>query len=295
MSLSKKIFAGLLFLVVLGIAIGVNTIRRGKINPSPVEVTTTPKEIPPQVITTILGTSVEGRNIEVYSFGNGATHLLFVGGIHGGYEWNSTLLAYNVIDYLTAYPALIPKNLTIDIIPSANPDALYKVTGKVGRFSLVDVTTETAILRDARFNAHKVDLNRNFDCDWKPKSTWQSKTVSAGTAPFSEPEARILKDFILTTKPSSVIFWHSKANGVYASQCGKGILKATKELMNTYAQASGYPGIETFDAYVVTGAAEDWLASINIPAITVELKTHETIELEQNLRGIRAVIKYNEK
>ena len=60
--------------------------------------------------------------------------------------------------------------------------------------------------------------------------------------------------------------------------------------MNTYAQASGYPAIDSFDAYVVTGAAEDWLASIGIPAITVELKTHEGMDLGKNIAGTQAVI-----
>ncbi|MDA1334643.1 MAG: hypothetical protein O2794_01340 [bacterium] len=47
-----------------------------------------------------------------------------------------------------------------------------------------------------------------------------------------------------------------------------------------------------FDAYEITGDAEGWLASINIPAITVELKTHETIEWSQNKAGIEALFKY---
>jgi len=40
----------------------------------------------------------------------------------------------------------------------------------------------------------------------------------------------------------------------------------------------------------VTGDAEGWLASIGIPAITVELSTHETIEWEKNFAGIRALL-----
>ena len=56
--------------------------------------------------------------------------------------------------------------------------------------------------------------------------------------------------------------------------------------MNDYAKAAGYPAVDTFDAYTVTGDAEGWLASINVPAITVELKTHETIEWDKNLLGI---------
>lgn len=243
-------------------------------------------------VRTVIGMSVEGRPIEAYTYGNGEKHLLFVGGIHGGYEWNSVLLAYTFKDYLDAHPEIIPKDLTIEIVPSANPDGLFKVVNKEGRFTVADVSTNKEILASGRFNANKVDLNRNFDCKWKPKSTWQSKAVSAGSKAFSEPEAQALQSFILKNKPVAVVFWHSQSNAVYASQCENGILPGTLTLMNTYARASGYPGVETFDAYEVTGAAEDWLASINIPAITVELKTHEAIEWEKNLSGIKELFKY---
>ncbi len=239
----------------------------------------------------LIGKSFEGRDIKVYTYGDGPTHLVFVGGIHGGYEWNTVLLAYGIIDYLNAHLERIPKNITISILPSVNPDAIFKVARKVGRFSVEDVTTDKKILASARFNARDVDLNRNFDCKWQAKSTWQSKTVSAGTAPFSEPEARLIKEYLLKVSPAAVVFWHSKSNGVYASQCEQGIPSGTRDLMNTYAQASGYPAIDSFDAYVVTGAAEDWLASIGIPAITVELKTHEGLDLEKNIAGTQAIIK----
>ena len=62
--------------------------------------------------------------------------------------------------------------------------------------------------------------------------------------------------------------------------------------MKAYATAAGYPAVSSFDAYPVTGDAEGWLASINIPAITVELKTHETVEWEQNLAGVKALVSY---
>jgi hypothetical protein len=60
--------------------------------------------------------------------------------------------------------------------------------------------------------------------------------------------------------------------------------------MDIYSAASGYPAIKTFDAYPTTGAADDWLAHIGIPAITVELSTHESIEWEKNLKGVQAVL-----
>jgi predicted deacylase len=217
--------------------------------------------------------------------------LAFVGGVHGGYEWNSVLLAYTFMDYLDANPTAIPANLRITVIPSANPDGLFAVVGKEGRFALADVSTSTIVQESGRFNAHGVDLNRNFACKWQPKSTWRSKEVSAGSTAFSEPETQAIRNFIASSSPTAVVFWHSQSNAVYASQCEKGILPETLTIMNAYAVAAGYPAIKSFDAYVTTGAADDWLASQNIPAITVELKTHETIEWEKNLAGIKALFK----
>ena len=240
----------------------------------------------------VIGHSVEGRPIESYTYGTGGTHLVFVGGIHGGYEWNSVLLAYQFMDYLEQNPTTLPANISVSVIPSANPDAVYAVAGKEGQFLSTDVTTDKEALAVARFNANKVDLNRNFDCKWQPKSTWQSKSVSAGTSAFSEPEAVALRDFFLAHTPDAVVFWHSQAGAVYASECGQGILPKTTDIMNVYAKASGYKPIPSFDAYAVTGAAEDWLASLDIPAITVELKIHESVEWEENLAGSKALLDY---
>ncbi|MFH1188678.1 MAG: M14 family metallopeptidase [bacterium] len=239
----------------------------------------------------VIGSSVEGRPIDAYTYGNGTKHLVFVGGIHGGYEWNSVILAYTFIDYLDANRGVIPTNMTITVIPSANPDGVYKVIGKEGRFSIDDVPSDIS-KESARFNAHNVDINRNFGCKWKPKSTWKGNPVSAGSAAFSEPEAAAIRDFALENKPNAFIFWHSQANTVYASECENGALPETLEIMKRYATAAKYDSVASFDAYEVTGDAEGWLASIDIPAITVELKTHETIEWEQNLDGIKALFEY---
>lgn len=256
-----------------------------------------PEEVPPTIVEEgplreVIGTSVEGRAIEAYTYGGSGPHLVFVGGIHGGYEWNSVLLAYEFLDYLNANPTVITDNLTVTVIPSANPDGVFKIIGKEGRFTLSDAPLDRAATAPGRFNAHGVDLNRNFDCKWKPESMWQSKTVSAGTAPFSEPEAKAIQDFTLKHSPDAFIFWHSQSNAVYASECEAGILPQTLSIMDIYSKAAGYQAVTSFEHYDITGDAEGWLASIGIPAITVELQTHETIEWERNLAGIMAVLNH---
>lgn len=251
-----------------------------------------PATVAKTVTRTTIGTSAEGRNIDAYTYGEGPIHLLFIGGIHGGYEWNSVLVAYQLIDYLREQGGIIPNNLTVAVIPSANPDGVYRVVKKEGRFTASDIPVIKQPVGTGRFNAHNVDLNRNFDCKWKPKSMWRGNVVDAGSAVFSEPEARAIRDFVLSYAPTSVVFWHSQANTVYASQCENGILPETLNIMNVYAKASGYSAVKSFDEYETSGDAEGWLASINIPAITVELKTHETIEWDQNLAGIKALFEY---
>lgn len=256
-----------------------------------------PELLPPVIVPdygpkiSLIGKSVEGRDINAYTYGNGSQNIAFVGGIHGGYEWNSVLLAYKFMDYLEANPDVIPKDISVSVIPSANPDGVYSVIGKEGRFNVVDVPATTTV-GQGRFNANKVDLNRNFDCKWKPQSTWRSNMVSAGTSAFSEPEAKAIQNFVVKNNPKAVIFWHSQSNAIYASECKNGILPETLTIMNAYSKVSGYPAVDSFTSYEITGDAEGWLASIGIPAITVELKTHETIEWEKNLAGVKALFDY---
>ncbi len=286
----KQAIAVIFFVAALGVGFFVFFILRDNnaSRPTPIKAIET-KSPDPQY--KVIGLSVEGRKIESYTYGSGKTRLAFVGGIHGGYEWNSVVLAYKFMDYLSANPEAIPANLTITVIPSANPDGVYKIIGKEGRFTVEDAPTDESAA-PGRFNAHTVDINRNFDCKWKPKGMWKRNQVSGGTAPFSEPEAMAIKNFVLENKPDAVIFWHSQSNAVYASECEAGILPETLDIMNAYSKASGYSAVKSFDSYEVTGDAEGWLASINIPAITVELQTHNTIEWELNLAGIKALFEY---
>lgn len=292
-SLSKKQIIGALSALAVVCVIVLISVTSEKVH----EEKTAPLEESPEVIVDsvepvsmqkVIGMSVQGREILAHTYGAGSTTLLFVGGIHGGYEWNSVLLSYEIIDYLETNPESIPRNMKIIVVPSANPDGVYEVVGVEGRFARTDVPEETK-LGLGRFNAHSVDLNRNFNCKWKPESKWRGNTVSAGTAPFSEPESQAIRDIVIEQQPEAVIFLHSQSNAVYASECESGILPETRTVMNAYSSASGYPAVDSFDAYEITGDAEGWLASINIPAVTVELSTHETTEWTRNLAGIKAL------
>jgi hypothetical protein len=237
---------------------------------------------------TTIGTSVQGRPMLSYQFGNGPTQVIFVGGIHGGYEWNTILLAYEIIDHYTANPQLIPNDLTVHIIPSANPDGQYLITSQSERFQPSDVAGDTV---PGRFNANNVDLNRNWNCQWQSTAVWRDVSVSGGPRPFSEPESIALRDFILPKDPAIVVFWHSAANGVFAAGCPD-THAPSLALANVYGQAANYPVYERFTSYEITGDAGDWLTTQNIPSISIELQNHQSLDLSQNLGGVQATLDY---
>jgi len=241
---------------------------------------------------TVIGKSAGGRDLIAYHFGAGTKEILFVGGIHGGYEWNTSWVAYEAMDYLKNNPSVIPSGVKVTVIPVLNPDGLSKVVGTVGKFAKADVTASQAVQVSGRFNANNVDLNRNFDCDWQAQGVWQDKTVSGGTAVFSEPESQAIKNYVETQNPVAALVWYSAAGGVFASNCHAGVLPETRAIMNAFSKASGYPAYDAFDFYKITGDMVNWLAKKGIPAISVLLTTHEDTEWSKNQAGIEAFLRY---
>jgi len=245
---------------------------------------------------TVIGTSVEGRDITAYHYGTGTDEILFVGGLHGGYEANTILVAYNLMDYLQAHPEAVPANETVTVIPAVNPDGLAKVIGTTtDRFTAADIPSSLASTVVGRFNADNVDLNRNFDCDWQATGVWQSTKVSGGTAAFSEPESQAIENYVSAHKPTAVVVWYSSAGGVYSSSCHNGVSAETTAITKIYADASGYPAHESFDFYATTGDMVNWLAKLNIPAISVLLTNHTDTEWSKNQAGVTALLNHYAK
>ncbi|MEX0910130.1 MAG: M14 family metallopeptidase [Candidatus Paceibacterota bacterium] len=296
----NKILVFLIVLVVIGVGSfffftrEVNDIDVDLEEENPVEVaTTTEEEVVENEPETVIGSSVSGEDIVAYHFGEGEDELLFVGGIHGGYSWNTALVASRLVKDLQSGNVVIPENIKVTVIPVLNPDGLKKVVGTIGGdFTQADVTRSETLKLEGRFNANSVDLNRNFDCKWQPESLWRSKVVSAGTAPFSEPESAAVRDYVEDNNIKAVVAWYSAAGGVYASSCESGVLAETTKIMNIYAKASGYPAYKDFDYYEITGDMMNWLAKKNVPAISVLLTNHSDIEWSKNKNGIDAILEF---
>jgi len=240
----------------------------------------------------VIGSSADDRDIVAYHYGTGDKELLFIGGIHGGYEWNTALVAFEMKSYLDKSPEKVPEGYRVTIIPVLNPDGLHKVVGTEGMFDASDVPTSLAATVPGRFNGNTVDLNRNFDCDWKAEGIWQNTKVSGGASAFSEPESQAIRDYVGSHEIAGAVVWYSAAGGVFASNCHDGVIAETQTLTDLYADASGYKAYKDFNFYEITGDMVNWFAKENIPAISVLLTSHSDIEWNKNQAGIDAVLNH---
>ena len=240
----------------------------------------------------VIGKSASGNDIKAYHFGKGKTELMFIGGIHGGYSANTSLVAFEMIDLLKKNPSIVPENLTVTIIPIMNPDGLKKVTGTTDRFTTEQINKSSEVQITGRFNGTGVDLNRNFDCEWQSVGTWQNREVSGGKSVFSEPESQAIRDYVTKNNPKGIVTWYSAEGSVYPSACKGEIMPETSELANLYAEAAKYKSEKEFDHYALTGDMVNWFASKKIPAISVLLTTHDQSEWEKNQAGVEAIIKH---
>jgi len=219
------------------------------------------------------GQSFNGYPLQAYRLGTGPSIRAIIGGIHGGYEWNTVELVSKTLEYLQETPTLIPDDVTLYIIPCANPDGYYLSYDLAGRP-----------------NGNGVDLNRNWDYEWQPTATHGTRPVNAGTAPFSEPETAALRDLILERHIEIAVFYHSALTKVfYGAETGK---SASYDLALVVSEATGYPVAAGVPGQITTGDAVDWMSDQGLAGIEIDLATHEDIEWERNLPGIIAFLNW---
>ena len=139
---------------------------------------------PVRFFTRTIGYSAENRPLLLHqnaAFDAAPGGTLFIGGMHGD-ERATTLLLLSFQDRLQRGVCADSAEAPLGIIALANPDGFVLNT---------------------RFNAHGVDLNRNFETAWSAASD-----EPPGPAPWSEPESRALRDFILYQRPRRVVTLH---------------------------------------------------------------------------------------
>jgi len=240
--------------------------------------TPTPIPLPFESGPQVIGQSVETRPIVVYRFGTGNVERLIVADIHGGYEWNTSVLATQIIHYIELHPDIIPADVTLYILPMLNPDGEARDHGISGRA-----------------NANDVDLNRNWDANWEKEwnlfGCWNEEPISAGPYPASEPETIALINFIQSRHFSGIISYHSAGLGIFPGAWDENResfrLAAALALVSPYP----YPPVDTGCTY--TGEFVNWTTKIGIPSVDIELTNHTDSDFEFNLPILKRFLLWN--
>lgn len=144
--------------------------------PRPTPTTAAAKNV---ITTTVIGKSVQGRNITAYLVGDPkATRTeMVLGNMHGD-EPRTDDTAWAII----RGPKV--KGVKIWVVPTINPDGLARGT---------------------RTNARGVDLNRNFADRWTPNARGR---YYGGPKAMSEPETKALFAFVSSTRPQYLVSLH---------------------------------------------------------------------------------------
>lgn len=219
-----------------------------------------------------IGTSVQGRAITAYRFGEGANPIMYVGALHGN-ELSSKIVLERWVGDLENNPDMVPAGRSIVVIPSMNPDGVASRT---------------------RVNANNVDLNRNFPAnDWKSAVTLPGGGQTAnggGSAPLSEPESRALANYIQAQRPRAVLSYHAVAGLVEANEAGDSVRMA--ELYCLATRYRNIPRSHNYFTYDTTGSMEDWMRDkLGLPALVIELSTATGNEYSRNKPAMQAMLK----
>lgn len=223
----------------------------------------------------VIGYSVENRPLEVYRFGTGPSGRLIVAGMHSSSEYNTILLADQLIAFVQQYPHIVPADVTFYILRNLNPDGEARAHNAEGRA-----------------NANGVDLNRNWDANWQKTwdrtRCWNITYVTSGTGPGSEPETQALMAFILSHPLDAIINYHSAALGIFPG--GLPPEPDTLRLAEAVAAVTTYPYPPVDIGCTYTGGFTDWADEHGIPALDVELTNHTDTDYEMNLLVLNVLL-----
>jgi protein MpaA len=226
---------------------------------------------------TVIGYSVSGRPLEVYTFGHGERQRMIVAGIHGGYEWNTIALADELIKYIYEHPEVIPTDVTLYILRNMNPDGDARDHGI-----------------DGRVNDHGVDLNRNFPTNWAANwdrdGCWNYGPTTGGTGPASEPETRAVMGFLQNHRVEVLISYHSAALGVFPG--GEPWEERSIQFAEKLADVTDYPFPPIDTGCIFTGTLADYAVELGAISVDMELATHKFTDFKKNLKALEVLLNW---
>ncbi|WP_075982979.1 M14 family zinc carboxypeptidase [Bacillus massilinigeriensis] len=191
------------------------------------------RKYPDLIHVKVIGKSEFGRDIYAFSVGKG-TSTVFINGSHHAREWLTTNLnmymadqyayAYTHKQKINGYDAYkILNSTTIWFVPMVNPDGVtlqqsgLKAFPKKYHKAIIKMNDGSKNFKRWKANGKGVDLNRQYDANWKyikgPSSPYYKNYK--GKAPESAAETKALLKFVETINPEMAVSYHSTGEILY--------------------------------------------------------------------------------
>lgn len=254
------------------------------------------------------GYSESGRELLMYTLGNGAKKALVIGGIHAREHITTKYILKVTEDYCKATQSTtgyygnydiynLLKEYTLYIIPCANPDGLEIILSN----DTPEKNVRVSKLSEYKANKNGVDLNRNFPIAWEhinngvtAPADYYFKGYESGSAKETQVLMNLCKEndfaFMISVHiKGNCIFWgdtyKTNNNGVYKA-FAEDICNASGLLMTSPTQKAKDYG----------GGFENWFRhTFNRPGVCIELSDVENTVLpctKQNYKDFDSFVNY---
>jgi len=217
--------------------------------------------------------------------------LFYTGTIHAR-EWIGIELSLSFAKYILEHidydPQLnaILKRTTLYMVPCANPDGF--------EYSRNHFSFWRKNRRRNSDGSFGVDLNRNFEIGFLQNKDTTSNVYS-GPAPFSEPETRALRDFVLDYKNITIALdYHSQGNVFFPAHnfihedavdavdlnllAGNMAEEIRKESGREYGVHMGKPPI-----HLISGSGREFYYSCGILSLVAEVGTRNISDYQEHM------------
>ena len=248
---------------------------------------------PELISASVLGQSVEGRDIPVFRLGKGDREIIICATMHAREYFCTGFVMYMSEQYCKSYYEdrwyaglsyrEILDNVCFVIVPMLNPDGVNLAQNgienaeqreKLEQMELVDTGRNGYYAWKANING--VDLNRNWPYYWAEDAEVKSPASANynGTAPTTEPEVIAMKKLIDETPFCMLCSFHISGQVIYwiDSSNSEEMYNTFSPIISRFARSIGYTkmyreDVSEFGGFMVNYAR----AMYQKPCFTVEL------------------------
>lgn len=309
------IMAGAMVMILVGSRVGAGSDEYFSYGQLANQVEVLVNKYPGLVSSTAAGKTVDGRTIWAVTLGKGPRNVIITGALHAS-EWIATPVLIRTMEtYARDYQqgaivngepvSHILDNYSFTFFPMVNPDGVTLVQEGVDAFpdrkdALLAMNPGSSDFSKWKANIRGVDLNRNYNIRWGLPVSGSTAgepnyAFYGGTEPESEPETKVIADWMRRHDPVLLLDYHSYGNLLYWYYLQTGeALERDRRIVRSMRAYSGFRMEEVTPSTLPSSTLTYWGSAVSkIPSICVELGGRPPNYLRmQDVSGIFNSVKY---